>query len=263
MIEPGRQIEFFRTRLGRIQPKLQVDQFRADLARLNLEVLSSALLQTEAIAQSTKRAPKDARAAVLAQYERTAASIAQLFPVFFVFESAWRSFVAARLPLIYGRDDWWHPVREAVLRRTNPLSVKTLGSPQARSEVLKTVAHVLGAVPDPSRISTTYELVAEATLGHVETLIDRHWTEMSHPFTPTTALRKPTSKQFGDLFKKVRRARNDAYHHRVVSDRRGVIRAAEQLMDVMDLHLGERVRGIHDVQLPALPFEVLKESRHT
>lgn len=259
---PEQQVEFFRNRLGRIPSRLEQQAFQTELARLNLNVMWAALKATEAVAQQTKRAPKDPRAAVLAQYERIAAAIAQLFPVFFIFESAWRPYVAARLLLIHGGEGWWHDVRDAVARGDDPYAVSTLGTRPARTEVVKSLVHILGALSQPGRLNTTYELVEEASLSHLEFLIDRHWTEMSHPFSRTIALGTATSQQFGALFKRVRRARNDAYHHRVVSDRAAVLAAAEQLVDLLDIHLETRVMGITNSGLPQLLFKVLKETRH-
>lgn len=259
---PEQQVEFFRTRLGRIQTRLELQAFQTDLARMNLDVMWAALKATEAVAQQTKRAPKDPRAAVLAQYERIAATISQLFPVFFIFESAWRPYVAARLLLIHGGEGWWHAVRDAVAGGGDPFLVSTLGRQPARTEVVKTLVHILGAASQAGRLNTTYELMEEASLSHLELLIDRHWTEMSHPFSRTVALGPIRSQQFAALFKRVRRARNDAYHHRVVSNRGDVLEAAEQLVDLLDIHLETRVKSIANASPQQLAFKVLKETRH-
>lgn len=261
-MQADQQLEFFRTRFGRMQPKLQLDMFRADLARLNLNVMSAALRQTEAIAQTTKRAPKDARLAVLGQYQTIVGSIGQLFPVFFVFESAWRSYSAARLALIYGNEGWWHDIRDVVERGDDLSAIATLAGAPAKPEVVKIVARILEAAPLPGNLSTTYDLIEEATIGQIGRLIQRHWTDMSSPFSSRAALRQPTSGRFDDLFAKVRRARNDAYHHRVVSDRAAVVLAAEQLLDLLDVHLGERVTGINEVTLAPLRFTLFRDARH-
>lgn len=262
MMQADRQLEFFRTRFGRMPTKLQLDIFRADLARLNLDIMSAALKQAEAVVQSTKRPPRDVRLAVLAQYEWIVASIGQLFPVFFIFESAWRSYSAARLSLIYGGDHWWHDVRDAIAQKRDPLLVTKLGGFHAKREVVILVSRILAPVPSPATLTTTYDLMAESTLAHVEKLIGRHWTDMASPFSGPARLNVPTLGRFEALFTKVRRARNDAYHHRTVSDRAGVVSAVEQLLDLLDLHLGDRVASLGAVQLPALSFKLTKEARH-
>lgn len=259
---PEVQLEFFRTRLGRLQPKLVLEAFNADLARTNLNVMWAALRDTEALVQSTKRPPKDPRAAVLARYERAAAAIAQLFPVFFVFESAWRTYVATRLNLIYGGESWWHGVRDLLAQKGDVTGVANLGTRPARGEVVRTLAHIIGGVQRPSDLTTTFELLEIATLRHLEDLIDRHWSDMAHPFSETQALGRPTSDQFGKLFARVRKARNDAYHHRVVSGREDVVSAAEQLVDLLNIHMGDRLAGIAAVQPAPLKFKVLAIERH-
>jgi hypothetical protein len=261
-MQADQQLEFFRTRFGRIQPKLQLETFKLDLARLNHDVMSAALRQAEAIAQSTKRAPSNARLAVLGQYQRITASIGQLFPVFFLFESAWRSYVAMRLSLVYGGETWWHDIRDAVAQGADPSRVTLLGGKPAKPEVVTITSRILSAAPLPGDLSTTYDLIAEAGLGQVGRLIERHWMDMSMPFSSTAALGLPTLEKFESLFAKVRNARNDAYHHRVVSERMGVVQAAEQLLDLLNIHLGDRVKGINDVQLQPLTFTVFKEVRH-
>lgn len=67
----------------------------------SLDVLSGVLKQAEAAALSAKKTTRDARGAVMAHYERGVAQLAQLFPVFFVFESAWWTFAVAALRGIY------------------------------------------------------------------------------------------------------------------------------------------------------------------
>ena len=48
---------------------------------------------------------------------------------------------------------------------------------------------------------------------------------------------------------RVRKARNDAYHHRVVEGRTEVVSAAERFVDLLNIHLGDREAGIQGVVL--------------
>ena len=61
---------------------------------------------------------------------------------------------------------------------------------------VRTLAHSLGGIAEPSRLSSTFDLMEEASPRYREDLIDRHWTEMSRPFTQTIALGQPTSQDF-------------------------------------------------------------------
>lgn len=262
MRSPSEQLEFFKTKLGKTQPKLPLGLFEKDIMRCNLDVLWAALKAEESFVQRMKRANPDSRAAVLRNYHVTSALIAQLYPVFFVFESAWRTYVATCLDEIYGTDDWWHGVRDLVAQGADPMSVATLGRLPARSLVTKEVGYILSTVALPSGLESTYALTNHATMKSLEILIDSHWREMSVPFTATMSLGKPTSSVFQALFKRVRDARNQAFHQRVVTDRGAAVKAAEQLMDLLDVHLGDRVKAIAEATVAPLEFTVIREARH-
>lgn len=250
-------LAFYQHRLGRLITRQQLQIFEADVSRLNHNVLAAALRATEAFATKFNRPPQNPRQAVLAHYERLSSAIAQLFPVFYLFESSFRPYVAKRLVVIHGGEGWWHEVRDQVSHDPSPPQVTTLGNKPARGEVVRTLAHALRAIPSRDDLTTTYELLELATLGHLEALIDLHWTDMSTPFSGAT-----TSSEFRQLFAKVRKARNDAYHHRVVADRNGVVSAAERLVDLLDVHLGNRLTGMANVQLPPLTFSIKPQPRH-
>lgn len=256
------QLDFYRTRFGRVPTRVQIDQFRADLARVNLAVMAAALRQTERIALDRKRPPQDVRLAVLGQYDRLVASVGQLFPVFFAFESAWRSYASARLSLIYGSEHWWHGVRDALASNRHLSTVARLNGRTAIPEVVTVVSRILNASPQRDRLMTSYDLIEEATIGQVEKLIERHWSDMASPFSSTTSLGNPTSAAFLALFSRVRKARNQAYHHRLVPNASAAVSAAEDLLDLLDVHLGTRVAPIAAAQLPPLSFTVFKEARH-
>jgi hypothetical protein len=259
---PDEQLEFFRTKLGKTQPRQPLDLFRADLMRSNLDVMWAALKAAEAFVQRTKRAAPDSRQAVLHNYDVAAAAIAQMYPVFFVFESAWRTYVATRLDVIYGGRDWWHGVRDLVAQGADTSCVATLGTLPARPSVVRLLTQILSMIPRPSDLETTFELTEQATLKGLEGLIDHHWTDMSQPFTDTMSLGRTTSTQFLSLFKRVRDARNDAFHQRVVANRADVVKAAEQLVDLLNVHMGDRVAAIAGAKVAPLQFTVVREKRH-
>jgi hypothetical protein len=263
MMTAEEQLEFYRTRFGRLVTRPQLELFGADLARSNLDVMSAALKQALATATSAGRPPRDVRLAVLGQYERIAASIAQLFPVFFVFESAWRSFVAAALLRIYESETWFHQVRDAVARGDATSTISAFGPRPASAELIRTLTHLLQATGGRcGTIATTYDLIEDASLGHLGKLIEGHWGDLVPGLGSETALGRPTLSAFSPRFTRVRRARNDAYHHRVVSDRSAVVAAAEQLLDLLDVHLGTRCDGMRGAAIPPLSFAVLPQARH-
>lgn len=263
-MDASAQATFFGNKLGATLPPLRIAAFERDLLTANLALMDAALQQVAATARTVGASPRDARAAVWAEYDRRVADIQRLFPVFFTFESAWRTLSAAVLRQRYGGDDgWWHPVRAAMAAGSGVSRVGYLGGVPARNEVVRRVENILRNQPtaDLHRMATSYDLLEVCTLGDVSWMIDRHWSAVASTFS-ATALPAPTSAIFADLFRRVREARNDAYHHRPVSDGQKVIAAAERLLDLVDVHLGARVATTSSAALGAFAFAVLRQPRH-
>ena len=253
------QLEFFRTRFGRVCTKADIDVFRADLVRLNLDVMSAALRQSLEAATAAKRAPRDVRASVLAQYNRIVASQAQLFPVFFVFESAWRSLVAARLDALYQTGDWWHPIRDLVAAGREPSASMRLAGTVTTREVVITIVHILKAPGvRPGSLQTTYELLSAGTLGALERIIERNWSPVAQVLANRSADGRMTLETFKASYRLVREARNEMFHHRRVSDRREVLKAAETLLGALDMDLAARIADIRGAEVP---LDLLRSAR--
>lgn len=255
-------LTIFHMRLGRVQSSLEVERFTADLYRSNHALMRTALFSVHAIATKAG-APRSARAAVQAAYDRQLAEIAQMFPVFFIFESAFRAFVAARLAAVYGNDLWWDPVRVAVQTGADPLEIVSLGGRSAKRDVVDTLTHLLRslklrALPD---LRGTYDLLEVGTLAHVGRMISGHWADIAPALRSGGAL-SLTSANFADQFNKVRNARNDAYHHRPVPERLKVVAAAERLLDLLDVHLGKRLKDLRSMAPEDLPSLIAAEPRH-
>lgn len=248
--------ERFRTRLGSTLPPFEVDLFRADLARANLDLMAAALEDTRQIV-ARAGPPHNPRDAVLARYNLKLAEIAQLFPIFFIFESAFRSFASARLALSYGDDQWWKPIRDTVARRGNLHSLHRLGNQPARRDVVDTVTHLIkGMGPGAAAVVTTYDLLEGGTLAHVERLIKANWTAIEAAFRQPAGRPPFTQRSFNDQFRLVRNARNDAYHHRTVSNRSRVLEIMEQLLDLLDISLDARLQAISNARLAPLQFSI-------
>lgn len=262
MMTTDEQLNFYRFRFGRTMTATDLAAFSRDLETCNLDVMSGALKQAEAAALAAKKPTRDARGAVMAQYERGVAQLAQLFPVFFVFESAWRTFAAATLRGIYQGDNWWHGVRDAVAQGAEVTGISHLGGRPAAGEMVRTIGHALKNVSSCSDLSTTYELVEICSLYHLSKLLEYHWAEFIQRLNAETALGAPTWGAFEGLFRRVRHARNNAYHHRVVSGRAEVVAAAEQLLDLLDVHLGGRQARITGQVLAPLQFTLPELARH-
>src|ERR1700735_3244146 len=261
-MNPAELMGIFTTRLGAVQPPAQIDLFSADLMHANLDLMNAALKEACAIA-ARGSAPRNAREAVLALYNIKIAEVSQLFPLFFVFESAFRSFTAARLAIVYDDDQWWRPVRDAVTSGSSLRALHRLGGQAARRDVTDTVAHLIrGMGPAAARIATSYDLLEGGTLAHVERLINSHWSQIDHVLRHNPAAPKLTAAAFMDLFRVVRTARNDAYHHRSVAHRPRVVAIAERLLDMLDISLNARMTRIGAAAISPLSFALPIKARH-
>lgn len=262
MMTSDQQLLFYRHRFGRTMTPTDLALFERDLETCNLDVMSGALRQAEAAAQAAAKPPRDVRGAVLAQYDRGAAKLSQLFPVFFVFESAWRSFVAATLRASYGDDQWWHEIRDAVAQGADVDDISLLNGRPAAAELVRTIAHALAGTTTCGNLSTTYELLEVCGLHHVGKLIEFHWSIVADRLNLAASSAVSGRSGFDALFQRVRRARNDAYHHRVVAGRSEVLLAAEQLMDLLDVHLGARLERVAAQTPSPLTITMPIASRH-
>ena len=257
------QLKFFQSNFGKRPTPNEVAAFKIELQRANLDVMADALRQAEAVAKRVNRPPPDIQSAVLAQYDRIVALNSQLFPVFFVFESAFRTLLADALDAYYGAEDWWHSVRDGIERGDEEADVYAEAGSAMPREVVRAIFWMLHAQRQRLKdVQSTYDLMKGAPLYDLGVLLDRHWSLFAGLIGRSVAGGPPTRADFGALFTKVRRARNDAFHQLVVKDRPKVLSAAERLLDLIDIHLGERVARINGVVKPDLVFPLFKEGRH-
>ncbi len=238
--------------------RVESDVFAADLARTSHELLLPALREMEARA-ATLPPGRDMRDQTLAIFHRILAEQSRLFPLLFVFETAFRAYVAARLETIYATDDWWKPIEAEIVARRDPTALRTLHGVRVPRSMLRTVEHILRDAASSGRhtFSTGYDVVAAGTMAHVGRLIDQHWSEMVSAFNPAHRVRpqgRMTSSEFKQNFTLVREARNDLYHHRVVPRQKRVVEVIEELISMLDLDASEIYAEIAASQLTPLPF---------
>jgi hypothetical protein len=255
-------LDMFNTRLGRVPMRAESELFAADLARTSHELLGAALREMTAKA-ATSTPGRDLRNQTLAVFHRKLAEQSRLFPLLFIFETAFRAYVAARLETIYATDDWWKPIEAEIVASRDPTELLSLHGVRVPRSMLRTVEHILRDAAARGRLtfSTGYDVVAAGTMAHVERLIGQHWSEMVSAFNPMHLIRpqgRMTSSEFCQLFKLVREARNDLYHHRVVHRQKRVMEIIEELMSMLDLDIGEIHAKMASVPLNPLPFSPLQ-----
>lgn len=258
-------LHIFNTRLGSVPTRAESELFSADLARTSHELLKSALSEMEGRAAKTILS-RDLRSQTIAIFHRKLAEQSRLFPLFFVFETAFRAYVATRLEAIYTTDQWWKPIEAEIVARRTPVSLGKIHGVSMPRPTVRTIEHILvgAAASNHATFSSGYDVVAAGTMAHVGKLIEQHWSEMVYAFSPKHKLRsqgRMTSLEFKQLFTLVREARNDLYHHRAVSRQRRVVGVIEELLDVLDLNIGDIYAKVNVAPLNPLSFKVPMEPR--
>ncbi|WP_156527612.1 hypothetical protein [Bradyrhizobium stylosanthis] len=251
-------LNIFNTRLGRVPMRAESELFAADLARTSHELLEPALRELAAKA-ATSPLGRDLRDQTLAVFHRKLAEQSRLFPLFFIFETAFRAFVAARMETIYRRDDWWRPIEAEIAANRNPTALSTLYGVRVPRDMVRTVEHILREAASTRRhtFSTGYQVIAAGTMAHVGKLIEQHWAEMVSVFNSAHRVRpqgRMTSSEFRQHFTLVRHARNDLYHHRAVPRQTRVVEVIDELISMLDLDLGKIYAELTSVSLNPLPF---------
>jgi hypothetical protein len=66
-----------------------------------------------------------------------------LFPVLFLFETAFRSYSVARLESIYQTDEWWRPIHSALSVGADVRQIKRLNGVHVSRATVRTVEHIL------------------------------------------------------------------------------------------------------------------------
>lgn len=204
-------------------------------------------------------------------YHRKLAEQATMYPVFHVFESAYRAKLAIWMEGYYGARDWWQSVFVGLQERIRTGSASALtelngkrisnSTVRAMENMLKNVA---GENLDRHTLTewSGYQVLSNAKLSDIEELIFEQWSAMKSEFPSVLHNGKPLEPAvFKAKFKRVRDARNTVYHHRELSQRVDIVETVEELLDLIDVHLGTTLENVHaSTRLP--PLNITFEPRH-
>ncbi|NKM42075.1 hypothetical protein GFL68_28200 [Rhizobium laguerreae] len=184
-----------------------------------------------------------------------------------MFETAYRSYSVARLESIYRTDEWWRPVEIALASGNDLRQINKINGSTVSRATVKTIEHILTGPGSGGlrRVGSGYELLASGTMAHVGQMIEQHWCHMISALNPKHKHRpqgRMTSQEFMGLFNRVRNARNDLFHHRLVSGQDRLIEIVEELLDLLDIHLGDTYGKIAASNVTPLAFKIPVEMRH-
>jgi hypothetical protein len=188
-----------------------------------------------------------------------------LFPVFHEFESGYRSRVAAWMENHYGTSIWWSEVLVALKNGNGYMDFKGLiNGKRVSSNIFDAIGSLLRSVDgiqlERNRLAAMddgFHLLQLSTLSDLEKLMFEHWTDFSKTLPSKLANGNPLNKEvFKGMFRRVREARNDCYHHKEVAKRHEIVSNAEQLLVLIGVHLETACDMISMSAVKPLRFDI-------
>ncbi len=254
-------------------PAEQEAQIGKFLPGANLEIFAKALAEVKGVA--SKKGNVDIIPHLHRVYHRKLAEQASLYPIFHIFETSYRSFLAFWMQDYYGTVEWWkeHYDRlvwmEANRSKAAPPRIDKVNGKLIANRVSFAIENFVLNVAGPQLSSDHLAGVPSAAifnrskLSDLEALIEEQWPQISVSF-PTAFPNGMVVTQYGFVtkFRYVRDARNTSFHHREVPARAMVMSIAEELLDMIDVHLGTTVEHIKHSTPKRLSTSISQASRH-
>ncbi|TQX82146.1 MULTISPECIES: hypothetical protein [Rhizobium] len=179
-------------------------------------------------------------------YNRRLAEMGRLYPLFNIFESSFRSFLAHTMDEVHGSSYWWKPAYDIEILRSDPhhhsdpgiSHIGTLRISLDLSNAVHDFARSI-AMSKEARILVdegggTMDLIQFTKLNDLERLIGADWIRIKDSFAVAPSFGVTT---FLNQFEKVRHARNKIFHHRDISEKAAIVTIAEELLDLIGVHL--------------------------
>ncbi len=200
-------------------------------------------------------------------YNRRLAEMGRLYPLFNIFESSFRSFLAHTLDNLHGSKHWWKPAYDIEILRSDPhhhsdpgishigafrisLDLSNAVHDFARSIAMSKEARVL-----VDQGGGTMDLIQFTKLNDLERLISADWIRIKEAFVVVPPFGVAT---FIDQFEKVRHARNKIFHHRDISEKATIVTIAEDLLDLIGVHLKTLYEDAAHVAVS--PYQFMRQS---
>ncbi|WP_146208008.1 hypothetical protein [Azospirillum sp. TSH64] len=235
-------------------------------ARANIDLLRNALKELRGAIKSAQKQgnPMQIGARLDRVYHRKVAEQAQLFPVLHEFESGYRCHVAAWMEDHYKTRNWWSGVLEAAQGLAGYSAFKGINGRSVSFGIYDSINALLRGIDGPNfergkvqKASSGIHLLQLSTLSDLERLTFEHWTDISKSLRSTLSDGSPlTEAVFKGMFKRVREARNDCYHHNEVAKRLEIVSNAEQLLALIGTHLESAVDLVNMSAVKPIQFNI-------
>lgn len=179
-------------------------------------------------------------------YNRRIAEMSRLYPLFNLFESSYRSFVVQAFDGLYNSDRWWKEAYDIEVLRSDPHHhsdpcIAAIGTKQLSLDVINAVHDFSRSIATNKEAralvangAATRDVVEYTKLSDLENLLVADWANIKGAFAVDSAF---GAANFKEKFSIVRGARNTVFHHRDVPDKADLFSLAEELLDLVGVHL--------------------------
>lgn len=251
-------------------PADQIDVIGRFMPGSNIELLRHSLKELRAVAK--RKDQTDLPTRLHKVYHRKLAEQASLYPILHIFESAYRTKLAFWMEEQFRTMRWWLP-HLARLRELDKLgraeqveSINKIPITHGTGRVIENlIKNVEGDRLDRGILdnATGHEVLSLAKMSDVEELIHEQWAVIKGKLPSVLLNGSPLDEAvFKGKFKRVREARNQAYHHREVVKRNEIAGVAEELLDLIDVHLCSALDFVAHAGVKGPKSMVQRAARH-
>lgn len=227
-------------------PKDQIQAISLFMPGANIELLQHSMKELRSVAK--RKDQTDLPTRLHKVYHRKLAEQASIYPVLHVFESAYRTRLAFWMEEHFRTARWWNPhlkrlrELEQVGGKVKPVDeINNVAVSASAARVIENfIRNVEGDRLDRGILDTAsgHQALSLAKMSDIEELMYELWPAFKHNLPSVLPNGLPLDQAvFKGKFKRVRDARNQAYHHREVVKRTEIIVVAEELLDLIDIHL--------------------------
>lgn len=232
--------------LSRTPTPRETDALLTDLKVMNRGLLSDAIEEAEATTRNQRAFQyADKRLLIHRIYTRKMKELASLHPVIFSVENALRSAHAVQMTTSFDRRDWWTVIRDAIRKGKEPSDIHAIFGKKPTQPFLKQAFRVIASVMEypGNAVILNDENAADdvlyplLSLGQLQILIQADWTTSRAMFAPQADIPWLNQTAFQTRLKVLKDARNSIYHSNPVKDRSKIMKAADDLLCALGVHL--------------------------
>jgi hypothetical protein len=257
-----------------LAPK-EFEHFQKLCRQANHDLLKNTLKELRGAAKAAAKAAKKGEFHELLPrihrvYNRKLAEQHRLFPILSLFEASYRSFLAVWLEGHYGTSTWWQDLYDWLRKGNKATELSELNGVPTTAGVMRTVENLLRGVDGGiltgqvvPNIAHGQEMLRLSKMSDLEELSKEHWHHLRAALPSQLYSGAPLDAQvFSGMFRRLREARNDCFHHKEVPNRTHIASNAELLLDLIDIHIETEIDGAASAVVRPFSYQVPSTDRH-